>query len=70
MQPFQEFGEILKPLVGEVAAAGVTSYYESLQNTTEFPAKFNPKMNDILEKLPVQMTSLKQWAKENKTYFS
>lgn len=70
MQPSQEFGEILKPLVGEVAAAGVTSYYESLQNTTEFPAKFNPKMNDILEKLPVQMTSLEQWAKENKTYFS
>lgn len=70
MQPSQEFGEILKPLVGEVAAAGVTSYYESLQNTTEFPVKFNPKMNDILEKLPVQMTSLEQWAKENKTYFS
>ncbi|HEX8016921.1 MAG TPA: NmrA family NAD(P)-binding protein [Flavobacterium sp.] len=70
MQPSQEFGGILKPLVGEVAAAGVTSYYESLQNTTEFPVKFNPKMNDILEKLPVQMTSLEQWAKENKTYFS
>ncbi|REG99503.1 SDR family oxidoreductase [Flavobacterium aquicola] len=70
MQPSQEFGEILKPLVGEVAAAGVTSYYESLQNTTEFPAKFNPNMHDILEKLPVQMTSLEQWAKENKTYFS
>nr|WP_315247162.1 NmrA family NAD(P)-binding protein [uncultured Flavobacterium sp.] len=70
MQPSQEFGEILKPLVGEVAAAGVTSYYESLQNITEFPVKFNPKMNDILEKLPVQMTSLEQWAKENKMYFS
>ncbi|WP_281225626.1 SDR family oxidoreductase [Flavobacterium aquiphilum] len=69
-QPAKEFGDILKPFVGEAGAAGVTSYYESLQNATEFPPKFNPKMNEILEKLPVQMTPLVQWANENKAYFS
>ena len=68
-QPSQEFGEILKPFVGEAAAAGVASFYESLQNSIEFPTKFNPNMNHILEKLPVQMTSVEQWAKENKMYF-
>jgi len=69
-QPAKEFGDILKPFVGEAGAAGVTSYYESLQNATEFPPKFNPKMNEVLEKLPVQMTPLAQWANENKAYFS
>ncbi len=26
-------------------------------------------MSEVLEKLPVQITSLEQWAKENKEYF-
>ncbi|MDR7212406.1 NmrA family NAD(P)-binding protein [Flavobacterium piscis] len=68
-QPLKEFGDILKPFVGEAGAAGVASYYESLQNATEYPPKFNPKMSEILEKLPVQMTLLAQWAKENKDCF-
>lgn len=68
-QPAKEFGEILKPLVGEAGAAGVASYYESLQNAKEYPPKFNPGMREVLEKLPVQMTLLEQWAKENKEYF-
>jgi uncharacterized protein YbjT (DUF2867 family) len=68
-QPAKEFGAILKPLVGEAGAAGVASYYESLQNATEYPPKFNPNMSEVLEKLPVQMTSLAQWTKENRDYF-
>lgn len=67
--PSEEFGDILKPIVGEAGAAGVASYYESLQNANEYPSKFNPNMSDILEKLPIQMTSLEQWAKENKAFF-
>lgn len=68
-QPSKEFGDILKPFVGEAGAAGVASYYESLQNATEYPPKFNPNMSEVLEKLPVQMTSLEQWAKAYKAYF-
>ena len=68
-QPSKEFGDILKPFVGEAGAAGVTAYYESLQNATEYPPKFNPNMSEILEKLPVKMTSLEHWAKENKDFF-
>jgi hypothetical protein len=55
--------------VGEAGAAGVSSYYESLQNATEYPPKFNPNMSEVLEKLPVKMTSLENWAKENKDFF-
>jgi len=65
----QEFGDILKPFVGEAGANSVAAYYENLQNATEYPSKFNPKMNEILEKLPVKMTSLTDWATENKGYF-
>ncbi|QOG04570.1 SDR family oxidoreductase [Flavobacterium sp. MDT1-60] len=68
-QPPKEFGDILKPFVGEAGAAGVSSYYESLQNATEYPPKFNPNMSEVLEKLPVKMTSLEHWAKQNKDYF-
>ena len=68
-QPSKEFGDILRPFVGEAGAAGVSSYYESLQNATEYPPKFNPNMSEVLEKLPVKMTSLENWAKENKDFF-
>ena len=68
-QPAKEFGEILKPFVGEAGATGVASYYEGLQNSTEFPPKFNPNMKEILEKLPVNMTSMEEWAKLNRQAF-
>ncbi|WP_395063230.1 SDR family oxidoreductase [Flavobacterium sp.] len=65
----QEFGEILKPFVGEAGASSVAAYYEMLQNASEYPSKFNPNMSEILKKLPVEMTSLSEWARENKDYF-
>lgn len=65
----KEFGDILKPFVGEAGAASVEAYYQGLQNTSQYPSKFNSNMSEILEKLPVQMTSLAQWAGENKDYF-
>lgn len=65
----QEFGDILKPFVGEAGAASVAAFYESLQNAAEYPPKFNPDMSEILGKLPVQMTSVAQWARDNKGYF-
>ncbi|WP_270089715.1 SDR family oxidoreductase [Sphingobacterium sp. SYP-B4668] len=65
----KEFGDILKPMVGEAGANSVAAYYENLKNATEYPPKFNPQMNEILEKLPVKMTSLAEWANENKNYF-
>jgi len=48
-QSAKEFGDILKPFVGEAGATGVASYYEGLQNATEFPPKFNPNMSEVLE---------------------
>jgi uncharacterized protein YbjT (DUF2867 family) len=69
MQPAKEFGNMLKPFVGEAGAAGVTSYYEGLQNANEYPPKFNPEMNEVLEKLPVKMTLMEDWVRSNKMAF-
>lgn len=65
----QEFGDIMKPFVGEAGALSVAAYYESLQNAAEYPPKFNVHMNEILEKLPVKMTSLRDWAADHKDFF-
>ena len=46
----EEIGNILKQFVGKDRAAGVTSYYESLQTTTEYPPKYNPNMQAIFRK--------------------
>lgn len=68
-QPPAEFRDILSPFVGQAAAAAVASYYQGLQNATHYPSKFNPNMQEILEKLPVEMTSVEAWASENKGFF-
>ncbi len=68
-QPAKEFGNMLKPFVGEAGAAGVTSYYEGLQNASEYPPKFNPEMSKVLEKLPVKMTLVEDWVRSNKMAF-
>ena len=65
----KEFGDILKPFVGEAGANSVASYYEMLQNATDYPQKFNPEMSEVLEKLPVKMTSIEEWAKAHKDFF-
>lgn len=66
----KEFGDMLKPSMGEDGATAVATYYQSLHDATEYPPKFNPNMNKVLEKLPIQMTSLEQWVKDNKEYFT
>ncbi len=68
-QPAKEFGDMLKPFVGEAGAAGVTSYYDGLQNASEYPPKFNPEMSKVLEKLPVKMTLMENWVRSNKMAF-
>lgn len=68
-QPAKEFGKMLKPFVGEAAAAGVASYYEGLQNASEYPPKYNHDMDQVLEQLPVKMTLMEDWVRKNKMAF-
>ena len=68
-QPPGEFKDILAPFVGEAAAEAVAAYYEGLEIAEGYPSKFNQHMDDVLKKLPVKMTSLQEWAKNNKDFF-
>lgn len=67
--PPQEFGDKLSILVGEESARGVQGYYEMLASLPEYPTKFNPKMKEVLEKLPVKMTPIEEWVKIHKEVF-
>lgn len=69
VQPPKEFGNIMRPFVGDAGASSVAGYYEGLQNSTDFPSKFNAQMDEILRKLPVKMTSVSDWAEDNKRFF-
>jgi len=68
--PSTEFGNLLKPFVGDEGAKGVAMYYEGLQNTNDYPSKFNPQMSEILKRLPIKMTTLEEWAKDHKNSFN
>jgi uncharacterized protein YbjT (DUF2867 family) len=67
--PPQEFGDKLSILVGEESARGVQGYYEMLASLPEYPTKFNPNLQDVLEKLPVRMTPMEEWVKQHKNFF-
>lgn len=67
--PPKEFGDKLSILVGEESARGVQGYYEMLANLPVYPTKFNPKLQEVLEKLPVKMTPMEEWVKMHKEIF-
>nr|WP_315158307.1 NmrA family NAD(P)-binding protein [uncultured Flavobacterium sp.] len=67
--PPKEFGDKLSILVGEESARGVQGYYEMLASLPEYPTKFNPNLQEVLEKLPVKMTSIEEWVKIHKEIF-
>lgn len=69
--PAGEFGDILRTFLHEEAVNGIQQYYQSLAETKDYPPKFNPKMNEVLEKLPVKLTPVEEWVKEHKdVYFN
>lgn len=67
--PPQEFGDKLSLLVGEESARGVQGYYEMLASLPVYPTKFNPNLQEVLEKLPVKMTPMEEWVKMHKEIF-
>ena len=67
--PPQEFGDKLSILVGEESARGVQGYYEMLASLPVYPTKFNPNLQEVLEKLPVKMTPIEEWVKMHKEIF-
>lgn len=53
----------------ESAARGIQAYYEMLASQSVYPSRFNSKMKEVLEKLPVKMTPIEDWIKMHKYFF-
>lgn len=67
--PPKECGDILSNFMEESAARGVQAYYEMLARQQVYPSRFNPNMQEVLEKLPIKMTSMEDWVKMHKDFF-
>jgi len=67
--PPKECGDILSNFMEESAARGVQAYYEMLASQSVYPSRFNSKMKEVLEKLPVKMTPIEEWIKMHKDFF-
>lgn len=65
----QEFGDFLEPFVGEEAAKGITAFYQGMAESNPFPIMFSSDMPNVLAKLPVKMTSMREWANQHKQAF-
>jgi uncharacterized protein YbjT (DUF2867 family) len=68
MQP-SVFGDILDKIFGEGAGKGAAAEYQKLADTGVFPVMHTP-MQDVLQKLPVKMTSIKSWVEQNAANFT
>jgi len=67
--PPKECGDILSNFMEESAARGVQAYYEMLASQSVYPSKFNTNMKEVLQKLPVKMTSMEDWVTMHKDFF-
>ena len=67
--PPKVFGNILDNLFGPGAGKGAEEFYQQLAETAQYPSMFSEQMEEVLEKLPVQMTPMEQWVAQHRTVF-
>ena len=68
--PPAEFGAILNEAFGPGAGDAVAKDYQLLYDEPEQKKKYLLDMQSVLEKLPMKMTSVKEWVQQNKAAFS
>ncbi|RIW14966.1 NmrA family transcriptional regulator [Algoriphagus lacus] len=68
--PPREFGKILEGLFGEGAGKGAEKMYQEITDTKQYPIMHSHSLSEVLEKLPVKMTSIEEWVSQNIESFS
>ncbi len=67
--PPKEFGGILDQLFGPGAGIGAEKMYQEITDTKRYPEMYAAEMPEVLKALPVNMTSIQEWVKENQGAF-
>jgi uncharacterized protein YbjT (DUF2867 family) len=67
--PPKDFGVILDGLFGAGAGKGAEEMYQQIADTKQYPVMFSSEMQDVLEKLPVKMTSIEDWVSQHSQVF-
>lgn len=68
--PPREFGKILDGLFGEGAGKGAETMYQEITDTKQYPIMHSHSLSEVLEKLPVKLTSIEEWVSQNIESFS
>ena len=68
--PPKDFGKILDGLFGVGAGKGAEAMYQEITDTKNYPSMHAASMTDVLEKLPVKMTSIETWVAQNNQSFN
>ncbi|WP_276978701.1 NmrA family NAD(P)-binding protein [Flavobacterium filum] len=68
--PPKDFGQILDNIFGEGAGKGAEEMYQNIVDTKQYPVMFSPYMSDVLEKLPIKMTSMEDWVMQHSNVYN
>lgn len=68
--PPKEFGQILDSLWGVGAGKGAETMYQEIADTKNYPVMYSSEMQEVLKKIPIQMTIIVEWVAQNKSSFT
>jgi hypothetical protein len=67
--PPRDFGTIMDKMIGAGAGKGIEEMYKQIADTRQYPLMFSHQIEEVLEKLPVRMTLLKNGWRKTKSIF-
>lgn len=67
--PPKEFGAILDQMFGAGAGKGAEDMYQGITDSKQYPLMFNPNMQEVLRALPIEMTPMETWVRNNQAAF-
>lgn len=67
--PPKAFGKILDGLFGEGAGKGAETMYQEITDSKQYPSMHSATLSEVLQQLPIKMTSIEAWVTENSQAF-
>lgn len=67
--PPKAFGKILDGLFGEGAGKGAETMYQEITDSKQYPSMHSATLSEVLQQLPIKMTSIEAWVADNNQAF-